>query len=111
MSNWSKSGTAPGHARHANTFAREIREAIIAAPSRIGSDGKGKDGLVGYFTWLAGAHPRIFIGLLLEVMRLDDSETDKAQENRMAPGSTRKILLERLGCMEEEANSGPRVQQ
>lgn len=47
-----------------NKSTRILREAIILAAERVGEDGKGKAGLVGYLTRLAQSQPKAFAGLL-----------------------------------------------
>lgn len=47
-----------------NKITRDIKKGIIEAAVRIGSDGKGKGGLVGYLTWLARKKPAAFAQLL-----------------------------------------------
>jgi len=45
-----------------------LEDAIIRAAELTGSDGKGKDGLVGYFLFLARRHRAAFIRLLAKVL-------------------------------------------
>lgn len=47
-----------------NTLTRELKEAIVLAAEKVGQDGKGKDGAVGYLAWLAKKRPEVF-GMLL----------------------------------------------
>ena len=54
-----------------NRFPRDLRDAILAAAENVGSDGLGRDGLVGYFIWLATKRPRIFVKLLLRLLSLE----------------------------------------
>jgi hypothetical protein len=42
--------------------------AILMAADRVGSDGRGRDGIVGYFQSLAVEHPRSFARLLATVL-------------------------------------------
>ena len=53
-----------------NKFPRDLRDAILAAAESVGSDGRGRDGLVGYFMRLA-KHPKIFVKLLLRILSLE----------------------------------------
>lgn len=43
-------------------------DAILMAADRVGSDGRGRDGIVGYFRSLAVEHPRSFARLLATVL-------------------------------------------
>jgi hypothetical protein len=51
-----------------NRFSRGLREDILEATERVGRDGKGKDGRVGYFMWLARAEPKSHTTLLRGMM-------------------------------------------
>jgi hypothetical protein len=102
MTNPFKPGSAPGRAQSAdlrpgsfkqghekrggrkrgtpNLFANDFRE-IYEAAYRIGEDGNGKNGFVGYFTWVALYHPRIFGGVLLtNLVLLELAEGDTPRE-------------------------------
>lgn len=45
-----------------------IREAVLEAADNVGSDGKGKDGMVGYLEQRALDQPQAFMGLLGRAM-------------------------------------------
>lgn len=47
-----------------------LKEAIITAAETVGSDGEGKDKLVGYLTMLAKSEAKAFAGLLGRVLPL-----------------------------------------
>jgi hypothetical protein len=51
-----------------NFFSREVKEAVIEAANRLGEDGAGKDGMVGYMVHLGRFEKSIFGGLLRAVM-------------------------------------------
>lgn len=53
-----------------NKTTRVLKEAMLLAAERAGSDGKGKDGLVGYLTRLAIRHPTTFGPMLARTMTL-----------------------------------------
>lgn len=78
-------GKAPGTRRNAfpkgnklggrpkgsgNKISRDLKEGIIDAAVAVGSDGKGKEGLLGYLKMLARKHPKQYTGLLSRVMPL-----------------------------------------
>ena len=58
-----------------NRISRATKEQLLEVVSRVGSDGNGKDGVVGYYKWLAKRHPKIF---LTQLARLLPLETPKA---------------------------------
>jgi len=63
----------------ANAFSRDYRQAIIEAAYRIGHDGNGKNGLVGYLMWVAVFHPRAFSLLLGQVVPLEALDRNRLQ--------------------------------
>jgi hypothetical protein len=54
----------------ANKTTRVLKELIILAADKTGSDGKGKDGAIGYLSWLARKEPAVFGNLLGKVLPL-----------------------------------------
>lgn len=110
MTNPFKRGSAPGRAQPAylrpdsfkhghkklggrkrgtpNFFSFDYKNAILEAAYRIGNDGNGKDGLVGYFAWVAERHPQIFCTVLLtNLLPLENAESD-------APKTPRRTIEE-----------------
>lgn len=67
-------GAKPGERRGGrqkgtpNKTTTMLKEAIIAAAEKAGSDKKGKDGLVGYCHFLATNEPKAFSQLLGKVL-------------------------------------------
>ena len=59
-----------------NRIGIQIKKGIFAAAKAHGSDGKGKNGLDGYFEFLAAKHPKIFSTLLGRLMPLHVSVDD-----------------------------------
>jgi hypothetical protein len=56
-----------------------MMEAIISAAEAVGSDGAGKDGLVGYLTTVANKNVRAFCSLLGRVMPLQTEPEEKRE--------------------------------
>jgi hypothetical protein len=52
-----------------NAFSTDYKKAIVEAAYRIGMDGNGKNGVVGYLQWLAEYHPPSFALLLTSVLQ------------------------------------------
>ena len=89
MANPFKRGTAPDRARPAderpgsfkpghkklggrkrgtpNVFSLDYKMAILEAAYRIGEDANGKNGVVGYLTWVSERDPRIFFRLFMNI--------------------------------------------
>lgn len=63
-----------------NAFSADYKKAIIEAAHRIGFDGNGKFGIVGYFIWIAIDHTPTFGFLLGHVLALQALETCMPQE-------------------------------
>ena len=47
-----------------NKYSRDLREVLLEATERLGRDGKGEGGAVGYFMWLGREDPRSYAMLL-----------------------------------------------
>lgn len=68
----------PGHAKLGgrkkgtpNAMSVDYVRAILEAAQRVGSDGMGKDGIVGYFKWLLIKCPRIALIFVSRLMELE----------------------------------------
>ena len=44
-----------------NHYSADLKRSLLEAASRIGSDGKGKDGLRGYLIWVAMYYPEAYL--------------------------------------------------
>jgi hypothetical protein len=65
-----------------NVVTPELKVAIVVAAHRLGSDLRGKDGLVGYLTRLAKNDVKTFVALLRSVLALQiNSKTFYANNN------------------------------
>jgi ParB-like nuclease domain len=51
-----------------NKFSRNLREDLMEATERLGRDGEGEDGVVGYLMWLGLAEPKSYAMLLRGMM-------------------------------------------
>lgn len=81
----------PGKPKGAkNKFGLKLKEAIIEAAERSGSNGKGKDGMVGYLVWLSRSEPAVYGRMLEKVMPLQVDVKDTT--NKMsAPEAVAKL--------------------
>jgi hypothetical protein len=81
-----------------NLLSIDFKRAICEAAYRIGEDGNGKGGLVGYFTWVAVDHPQSYCILLPNILVLENAESDTPEEpSRTIEEANQKVR-------EEEAN-------
>lgn len=86
----------------ANKITRDLKEGIIDAAVAIGSDGNGKDGLVGYLTMLARKHPKYFAPLLGRLMPLQINATPGSfigAVNIMGVPNDRYVTSEQIKAM------------
>ena len=61
----------PGKPKGAvNKVTLALREAVVQAAEKVGEDGKGQNGLVGYLVALAKTEPKAFASLLGRAMPL-----------------------------------------
>ncbi len=66
-----------------NLISADHRKAIREAAYRVGQDGNGKNGIVGYFLWVGERHPLIFWTVLyISLLPLEDAESDAPEEPR-----------------------------
>ena len=62
-------GPGPGRPKGmANKTTTQLKEAILEAADKSGSDGQGRDGLVGYLFWLSTNEASSFASLLGKVL-------------------------------------------
>lgn len=54
-----------------NVMTPALKEMILDVATQLGSDGQGKDGVVGYFASLALKCPGIYLKLLGKLMRVE----------------------------------------
>ena len=95
-----------------NRTTNLLRDAVILAAEAVGSDGAGKDGLVGYLMRVAIINPLPFCSLLGRVMPLQKSapEVDHTKIVYRSADEIRQELLDRgvppilLGPSAEELN-------
>ncbi len=92
-----------------NKATKEYREALIEAANQIGSDGKGKEGLVGYLTVIAIYYPKVFARMLCALVRPggasepDEPEPDEPElEKRNLTLEEAKVELRKAGYSEEK---------
>jgi len=97
-----------------NVITKDLKIAIVEAAHRLGSDGKGTDGLVGYLMALGAADTRTFASLLRALLPLQIApetdnvvtfrSADELREKLIAQGVPRSMLEEpRLRCIDPDA--------
>ena len=56
----------------------DIHNGILEAANRVGSDGRGTGGWVGYLESAARKHPKYFLPLIARMVPLDINESDES---------------------------------
>ena len=80
----------PGHAKLGgrkrgtpNLISADYKKTILEAAYRVGYDGNGKDGAIGYFTWVGERHPMVFYTVLLvSLLPLENAESNTPEPRR-----------------------------
>ena len=57
----------------------DIQKGILEAANRVGSDGRGTGGWVGYLESAARKHPKYFLPLIGRMVSLDINESDESE--------------------------------
>jgi hypothetical protein len=114
MANAFTRGSAPGRARDAsersgsfkkghkkvggrqkgtpNLLSREYKDAVLEAAYRVGFDGSGQGGIIGYFMWIAAVYPMAYVIALIRLLELEYSYGGDPDR----PSSTADEINERL---------------
>ena len=94
-----------------NLFTIDYKKAILEAAYRIGQDGNGKDGVLGYFTWVAERHPRIFDTVLLgSLLSLEDADSNTPDEPRRTSEEINQSFPEYIGLTGKKRRKGQTAQ-
>jgi hypothetical protein len=55
-----------------NRISADYKQAVLAVADRVGMDAKGKDGVVGYFRYLALQYPATYCKLLSRIIDIEE---------------------------------------
>src|SRR5665213_90204 len=81
-----------------NLVSSDYKRAVLEAADRIGEDGNGKNGVVGYFSWVIQHHPRIFASVLLSsLLQLEFAGRVTPMEPRRTTEQINQALQDRIG--------------
>jgi hypothetical protein len=92
-----------------NQFSIDYKKAIFEAVYRVGEDGNGKDGIVGYFRWVAVSYPQIFTVLLSNVLTLEFAESNMPEKPRGTMAEINDWLRDFIGLTSENRTRGQTV--
>ena len=95
----------PGHEKRGgrkrgtpNAFSADYKRAIIEAAYRVGNDGNGKDGVVGYFEWVGLRYPTIFYTVLLvSLLPLECAEEFTPDQQHWTKEELNERIREHIG--------------
>ena len=103
----------PGHEKRGgrkrgtpNLFSIDYKRAILEAAYRIGQDGNGKNGITGYFSWVATRHPRVCASLLMNVLALQYAEGDASEEPRWTIEEMDQSVRDYIGLTGQHRTKG-----
>jgi hypothetical protein len=89
-----------------NLLSIDYKKAILEAAYRIGHDGNGKDGALGYFSWVAQRHPRIIAGVpLLKLARLENVVCDAPEDLRRSIDELNNRVRDYIGPLGKNPKS------
>jgi hypothetical protein len=92
-----------------NAVSADYRKAIIEAAYRIGYDGNGKNGVIGYFTWVAERHEYIFWTILFVSLLQFEIDVGSSPEEPPRTAEERdQWLRDYIGCGDKTWTKKPR---
>ncbi len=89
-----------------NLFSIDYKKAILEAAYRVGQDGNGKNGVRGYFSWVALRDPRIFCMLLGSLLPLENAESNTPEEPRRTREEINEQLRDYIGLTSKNRSRG-----
>jgi hypothetical protein len=103
----------PGHEKQGgrkrgtpNLFSIDYKRAILEAAYRIGQDGNGKNGITGYFSWVAKCHPRACVSLLMKLLLLEHADSEASEELRWTIEEIDQSVREYIGLTGQHRTKG-----
>jgi hypothetical protein len=108
----------PGHEKRGgrkrgtpNLFTIDYKKAILEAVYRVGNDGNGKDGVVGYFSWVGERHPTIFYTVLLvSLLPLETADSTTSEEPPRTSEESNRWVQEYIGLTGKKQTKEQTVQ-
>ena len=106
----------PGHEKRggrkrgtSNLLSIDFKMGLFEAAYRIGQDGNGKNGIVGYFSWVAEYHPGAYGSALANVLVLEYAERDTPEEPRSTIEEISQEVRDYIGRTGENRATGQPV--
>jgi hypothetical protein len=92
-----------------NSLSIDYKKAIFEAAYRVGEDGNGKDGIVGYFRWVAVRHPQINLTMLSNLLPLEFAESNMPEEPRWTMAEINERCRDYIGLTSKNRTRGQTV--
>ena len=100
----------PGHKKRGgrkrgtpNAFSADYKRSILEAAYRVGYDGNGKDGVVGYFEWVGTRFPTIFYTVLLvSLLPLECDDDLRAEQQHWTKEESNERVRDYIGLAGKE---------
>jgi hypothetical protein len=91
-----------------NLLSADYKKLLLEAAYRIGSDGNGKNGAIGYFQWVAQYHPRVYaIQLLGRIVDLENNLGEMPNEPCRTTEELNRSFCAYVGLSNTQPNAGP----
>jgi hypothetical protein len=91
-----------------NLLSPDYKKLLLEAAHRIGSDGDGKNGVVGYFRWVARYHPRVYAKQLLgRLVDLDNNLGEMPNEPSRTTEELDRSFYAYVGLSSRQPNADP----
>ena len=90
-----------------NLLSPDYKKHLLEAAYRIGSDGDGKNGVLGYFRWVARYHPRVYaIQLLGRILASENNPGEMPNEPCSTAEERNWFFSDYIGLSNAEPNFG-----
>jgi hypothetical protein len=93
-----------------NFFSIDYKKALFEAAHRIGQDGNGKNGIVGYFSWVAEHHPPIALTMLCNILLLEYAQSDTPEEVCRTKEDVNQWVRDYIGLRDKNRATGQPAQ-
>ena len=95
-----------------NAFSPDYKQAILEAAHRVGHDGNGEDGAVGYFSWVGERDPEFFYTVVwVALLPLEEAQTNAPEQPRRTSDERNRWFHEHIGLIAKNRTKRPRIQR
>ena len=90
-----------------NALSPEYRNAVLEAAYRVGIDGNGLGGIVGYCMWIAACYPQVYILALIRLLELENSHVADTPRPSPTVDGINERLRSAIGLCGEQRQGDP----